>query len=144
MANVALTVCFSITWLGFGWEPAPPPSPLQYWHWVAYLTPFLRLNPQTLKRCHMDLWLACLVLIHLHRHHHHPSVLQQHPEFRVSDLSFLSVVLFLWRAAFCPFSVKQRAAFQLSLFQYICHESSPFIWPTGPRLAASTTVSLEW
>jgi hypothetical protein len=30
---------------------------------------------------------------------------------------FLSVVLFLWWAAFCPFSVKQRAAFQLSLFE---------------------------
>jgi hypothetical protein len=27
----------------------------------------------------------------------------------------LPVVLFLWRAAFCSFSVKQRAAFQLSL-----------------------------
>jgi hypothetical protein len=31
--------------------------PLLYGHWVAYLTPFLRLNPQTPKRCHMDLWL---------------------------------------------------------------------------------------
>jgi hypothetical protein len=74
------------------WVITSPPPPA-VWHWVAYLTPFFRLNPQTLKRCHMDLWLARLVLIHLH-HRHHPSLMQQHPEFRVSDLSFLSVVLF--------------------------------------------------
>jgi hypothetical protein len=33
-------------------------------------------------------------------------------------------VLLLWRTAFCLFSVKQRATFQLSLFDKICHESS--------------------
>ncbi len=28
------------------WVRTSPP-PWNYWHWVAYLTPFLRLNPQT-------------------------------------------------------------------------------------------------
>jgi hypothetical protein len=36
----------------------------------------------------MDLWSACLVLTNLHRHRHHPFLLQQHPAFRVSVISF--------------------------------------------------------
>jgi hypothetical protein len=65
------------------------PPPLQNGHWTAYLTPFLRLNPQTLKRCHMDLWSACLVLIHLHLLQLHPFLLQLQPmEPRVRVLSF--------------------------------------------------------
>jgi hypothetical protein len=81
------------------------------------LTDFLALNPQTPKRCHMDLLLAQLALTHHHHHRLHPSLLLQQPDFRVSNVSFVSVVLFLWQAAFCPFSVKQRAAFQVSLFE---------------------------
>ncbi len=80
----------------------------------------------------MDLWLASLVLIHLHHHCHHPSLLQQHPEFTVSVLSFLSAVLFLWRADFCPFSVKQRAAFQLSLLSKYVVRIAHFFGPLTP------------
>ncbi len=70
----------------WGWEPAPP---LQYGHWTTYLTPFLRLNSQTSKCCHMDLWSARLVLIHPHLHWLHPYLLQLQPmEPRVSILSF--------------------------------------------------------
>ncbi len=46
MASVVLTVRFRIMWPGVGWEPAPP-LPALDGHWTAYLTPFLRLNPQT-------------------------------------------------------------------------------------------------
>jgi hypothetical protein len=130
-ASVMLTVRFPITWLGVGWEPGLP----AVWAWIAYLNPLFELNPQTPKRCHMDLWSARLVLIHLHRHRHHTSLLQQHPEFRVSVLSFLSMVLFLWRAACCPFSIKQRAAFQLSVlskyFVRVALLFSPLAPPSG-------------
>jgi hypothetical protein len=41
---------------------------------------------------------------------HHPKLETIVPEEFL--IIFLSVVLFLWRAAFCPFSVKQLATFQ--------------------------------
>ncbi len=63
----------------------------------------------------MDLWSARLVFIHLHRHRHHPIILQQHLEIRVSVLSFLYVVLFLWRAAFCPFQSSKELLFSSPL-----------------------------
>ncbi len=113
--SVMLTVRFPITWLDVGWEPAPPPAVWAVWTWVAYLNPLFELNPQTPKHRHMDLWLAHLVLIHLHCHCHHPSLLQQHPEFRVV-ISFLSMVLFLWQAAFCPFFSQAKSFFSALTF----------------------------
>jgi hypothetical protein len=59
----------------------------------------------------MDLWTEHLVLIHLHHHCHHPSLLQQHPEFRVSVLSFLDVVLFRLWAGFCPIFSQAKSCF---------------------------------
>jgi hypothetical protein len=87
-ASVMLTVRFLITWLDNVWEPAPPPPAVQ--DWVAYLTTLSGLNPQTPLRCHMDLWLACLVLthLHLHQHQHRPLLQQQTLEPRVSVFLF--------------------------------------------------------
>jgi hypothetical protein len=99
-----------------GENQAPPPSA---WALGRLFKPtFWRLTLSTPKRCHMDLWSARLVLTHHHhRHRLHSFLLHRHPESRVSNTFFLSVMLFLWRAAFCPFSVKQSAALQLSLFE---------------------------
>ncbi len=122
------------------WVRTRPPA---VWALGPLFKPAFWLNPQTPKRCLMDLWSAHLVLIHLHRHRHQPSLLQLHPDFKVSILSFLSVVLFLWWAAFCPFSVKQRATFQLFLFECTCRESRPFICPTGCLNYCLTWVVVE-
>ncbi len=83
-----------------------PPFPAMDRHWTAYLILTFGLNPQTPKRCHMDLWLARLVLTHLHLHGLHPFLLQQLPmEPRVS--------VFLYRVAslagcFLPFFVLHK------------------------------------
>jgi hypothetical protein len=54
--------------IGVGWEP----STLQrYRHWVPFFKlTFWRLTLSTPKFCHMDLWLARLVLTHHHLHWH--------------------------------------------------------------------------
>ncbi len=135
-----LSIC-PFTCLGVGWEPGPPPA---VWAIVAYLNPLFELNPQTPKCCHMDLWSAHLALTRLHRHCHHPSLLQQHPELRVGVLSFLSVVLVLWLAAFCPVLVKKRAAFQFSFLSKYAVRVALLFSPLAPSLAASTTLLLEW
>jgi hypothetical protein len=98
-ASVVLAIRFRITWPGVRWAPPPPPPfPALDRHWTAYLTLASGLNPQTSKPCHMDLWLARLVLTHLHLHRLHPFLLQQQPlEPRVSI--FLSPCCFLWGAA---------------------------------------------
>ncbi len=119
---------------------SPPPT---VWILDCLFNPNFELNPQTLKRRHMELWSACLVLTHLHHHHHHPSLLQQHLEFRGSVLPFLSVVLFLWWAAFCPVQSNKELPFSSPFFDYLCRESSPFIQSTGPRLAALTTSQMS-
>ncbi len=87
--------------------------------------------------------MARLVLTHLQRHLHHP-ILLLHPEFTVSDLSFLSVVLFLFQATFCPFSVRQRAAFSSPFLSKCVARVALLFGLLAPCLAASTTVSLEW
>jgi hypothetical protein len=80
----------------------------------------------------MDLWLAQLVLTHLLCHHHHPSLLLQHTEFRVSNLSFLSMVLFLWQAAFFLFFCQAKSCFSALPFWVNMSWELPFYlahWP---------------
>ncbi len=105
---------------------------------------FLRLNPQTPKRCHMDLWLAHLVLTHLHRHRHHPSLLQQLPEFRESDFSFCHWCFFSCGLFFALFLSSKELSFSSPFsIKYVMRVAHLFS-PLAPRLAALTTVSLEW
>ncbi len=107
--------------------------------------PLFELNPQTPKRCHMDLWSACLVLIHLHPHQlHHPYLLQQQIlEPRGSFLSFQLWCLFFGGLPFAVLVLQCRAAYSsLSFSKH--HESSPFIWPTGPPSGCLGCCSLEW
>ncbi len=97
------------------------------------------VNPQTPKRCHMDLRLACLVLIHLRCHCHHPSLLQQHLEFRVSDLSFLSVLLFFGRLPFALFLSSKEELFSSPFFtKYVMRAALLF------GLAPPPPILLPW
>jgi hypothetical protein len=114
LVSVGLTVCFRIMLLSVGWEPN---SAAVWASGRLFKLYFWRLTLSSPKQCHMDLWSARLVLTHPYCHQLHPFLLHQHQELRVSNLSFLSMVLFLWQAAIFPFSVKHRAAFQLSLFE---------------------------
>jgi hypothetical protein len=126
------------------WVRTSPPSPPAVRHWSAYLTPFLTLYPQTPKRCHMDLWLACLVLIHLHRHRHDPSLLQQHLEFSVSDPSFLSMVLFSGGLHIALVLSSKDLFFSCPFLSEFVVRVAFLFSSLAPRLAALTTVSLEW
>ncbi len=106
------------------WRVRTSPPPLQYGHWTTYLTPFLRLNPQIPKRCHMDLWLARLVLthLHLHQHRHYHLLQQQILEPRVSVLSFQ---LWCFSLAGCPLALlvlQFRAAFSSLFFSNMSWE----------------------
>jgi hypothetical protein len=85
------------------------PYPPAVWALSLFKETFWRLTLSTLECCHMDLWSAQLVLTHHHRHHLHPSLLHQHLESRVSNSFFLSVVLFLCWAAFCPFFCQAKS-----------------------------------
>jgi hypothetical protein len=125
---------------------------------------FWRLTLSTRKRCHMNLWSAWLVLTHHHHHHLHFSHLHRHLELEKAIFSFLYVVLFNWRAVFCLFSVKPRAASQLSFLSkhvvrvaiYLVHWPSLWLprllshwcgswtvsWPLRLRLFASAELQL--
>ncbi len=141
MASVVLTICFCITWLGVRWELSPPHStgigsPIK--------TNFLALNPQYPK----TLWHGLVISLT----GSHPSSLSlpsflpsaSSPGVRVSNSFFLSVVSFIWRTAFCPFSVKLRAAFSSPfLSKHVVSETLLF-GPLAPHQAASIAVSLEW
>ncbi len=97
----------------------PPPA---VWAWVAYLNPTFELNPHTPERCHMDLWSARLVLIHLHPHQlHHPHLLQQQlMEPRVSVLSFQPWWFFFGGLPFALLELQCKAAFcSLSNSKYV-------------------------
>jgi hypothetical protein len=123
IVSVVLTVRFPITWLGNVWEPAPSPL-LQYGHGTAYLTPFLRFNPQIPLRCHMDLWLAHLVLTHPHLHQHQQQHLLQLQmlEPRVSVFSFFNHAAFFGVLPF-PLPVLQfRDAFSSVSFSNMLWE----------------------
>ncbi len=93
------------------------PYPPAVWALSLFKQTFWRLTLSTLECCHMDLWSAQLVLTHHHRHHLHPSLLHQHLKSSVSNSFILSVVFFSGGLPFALFSVKQRAAFQLSHFE---------------------------
>ncbi len=94
----------------------------------------------------MDLWSARLVLTHLHLHQlrHHQLLQQQFPEPRVRDLSFQLWCFFFGGLPFALLVLQCRAAFSSLFFKYICHESSPFIWPSGPLSGCLGCCSLEW
>ncbi len=123
-------------------ENQPSPAVLA---WVAYLTPLFELNPQTPKRCHMDLWLAHLDLIHLHPHHlHHPFLLQrQLLEPRVRVLSFQPWCFFFSGLLFALLVLQCRAAFSsLSFSEYVVRVGLLF-GPLAPRLAALAVAYLS-
>ncbi len=95
------------------WMRTRPPPTVRALYCIFKPT-FWRLTLSTPKRCHMDLWSAQLALTHHHSHRLQPSLLHQHPESKVCNSFFLSIVFFSG-GCLLPFSVKQRAAFQLSL-----------------------------
>ncbi len=139
--SVDLTVCFPITWLGNGWEPALPAVRA----WVAYLNPAFELNPQTPKRCHVDLWSAPMVLIHPHPHQlRHPYLLQQQLlEPRVSVISFQPWCFFFGGLPFALLVLQCRAAFSsLSFSKYVSRVALLF-GPMAPCPAASAAAHLS-
>ncbi len=112
--------------------------PLQYGHLTAYLTPFFRLNPQTPKRCHMDLWLARLVLTHLHLH--------QHRQHNLLQQQILKLCCFFFGGLpFALLVLQCRAAFSsLSFCKYVVRVALLFgPLPPRPRLAASAVAHLS-
>jgi hypothetical protein len=121
-----------------GWELSPPTPQVEAPGWLFKLA-FWRLTLSILKCCHMDLWLARLVLTHHHLHRLHQLPSAKLTGDRVSS-SFLIVVFF------CPCLVKLRAVVQLSLFEQIFRESSPRppIWPSWllSHWSSSQTVPL--
>jgi hypothetical protein len=70
--------------------------------------------------------------------------MQQHLEFRVSDLSFLSVVLFSVRLPFALFLSRKELLFSFPFFSKYVVRVALLFGPLAPSLAVSATVSLEW
>jgi hypothetical protein len=132
------------------YPPAPPPPPpSNNWCivrtafprppslWQARLpiqTEFWARTHQYPNRCHMDLWLAWLVLI---CHHHQPKLPLHQPRERISWLSI--------RLSFCLFSVKfpdclelfynslsilSLAYKNLALESASAHADQPPAWPS--------------
>ncbi len=122
------------------WVRTRPPPPV--WALGRLFKPsFWRLTLSTPKCCHMDLWLAQLVLTHHHHYRLHPSLLHQHLEFKVSN-SF-----FFIRGAF----LSGRLSFALFLSSKELLFSSPYLtsirtvpWPLVLRLLASAELQLYW
>jgi hypothetical protein len=76
----------------------------------------------------MDLWFARLVLTQHHRHRLHFLPSATSPRVRVSSSFFLSVVLFIWQAAFALF----QSNIELFSSSYFLSKEYPlFIQPTG-------------
>ncbi len=126
---------------GVGWELSPPPAGRGTLGRLFKLA-FWCLSLSTPKLCHIDLWLAWLVLIHhyLNRLHQLPSATL--PRGRVSS-SFL-IGIFLWWAAFCPYSVRLRAVIELSLSLSRYFMRVPLLFsPLASHLAVSAAISLE-
>jgi hypothetical protein len=120
------------------WVSTSPPPPAVWALGRLFKPSFWRLTPSTLKRCHMDLWSAWLILTHHHHHQLHPSLLYQHPEFRVSVLSFFICGAFLWQAALCRF-LSSKELLSSSSFWVSMPWEQPFYsahWPPVwlPRL----------
>jgi hypothetical protein len=134
-------VCFPITWLGVGWEPGPPPTVWALSH--LFKLPFwgltLRHRNAVTWTCDWHDWFSLIFIVIVII----PSFCYNQ-EFRVSYLSFLSVVLFLCQATFCPFSVRQRAAFSCPFLSKCVVRVALLFGLLTHCLAASTTVSLEW
>jgi hypothetical protein len=103
-ASVKLTVRFPITLLGVGWEPGPPPHSmgLSRLFKTCFLSLSLRHRNAVTWTCDQHTWFSLIYIAIVIT----PPFCNNTPEFRVIVLSFSSVVLFLWRAAFCPFSVR--------------------------------------
>ncbi len=140
IASVVLTVRFHIMWLVFGENQAYPlpPAGMAMGH-LLKLT-FRRLTLSTPKRCHMDLWLAWLVLNH-HRLQHLPSTVQASTRARVSG-SFWTVVFFSCGLPFALYLVRLRAVVYLSLLNRCFMKVALLFDPLASRLATSTDISL--
>jgi hypothetical protein len=124
MASVALTIRFlSHDWC---WVRTEPPSIER--HRVAYLNWLFYLQIlSTPNHCHMDLWLARLVLTHHHRHHHQQLPSSPSPREGVSSSFLLAGKCFFGRLTF--------ASVQLGLELF---SSSPLEWiPTRVALYLS-------
>ncbi len=93
---------------------------------------FGRLTLSTLKRCHMDLWFARLVLSHYHRHRLHLLPSAMSPGVRVNSSFFLSVVLFIWQAAFALFQSNLELFSGSPFLSKYFVRAALFIRPTGP------------
>ncbi len=121
----------------------PPPA---VWALSRLFKPtFWRISLSTLKGCHMDLWLARLVLTHHHLHRLHPSILDQQPESTVSNPFFFYPWYFLsGRLPFALFQSTKELLFSSPLLSKHVMRVALLFGPLVPRLAASTTVSLEW
>jgi hypothetical protein len=122
------------------WEPAPSQ---QYGHWTAYLTPFLGLTLRHRNAvtwtCDQHTWFSFIYnLINFN------TLQQKLLKPRESVLSFLSLVLFLWRAAFCPVFSQAKSCFSaLPSRNYVMRVALLF-GSLAPHLAASAIFALEW
>ncbi len=112
---------------GVVWEPRPPCSIMGRLFKLA----FCRLTLSTLKRCHMDLWLAQLVLTHHHLHQLQlllsANITRSKSEY---SSSFLSVVFFSDGLPFALYMVRLRAFVQLP-FLSRCFVRVALVQPTS-------------
>jgi hypothetical protein len=118
----------------------PPPA---VWAWVSYLNRFLSLTLRHRNAvtwtCDQHIWFSFIYI----------AIIITPPfcnntRSRVSVLSLLSMVLFLWRAAFCPFQSSKELLFSSPFLSKSVMIVALLLGPLAPRMAASTTASLEW
>ncbi len=123
---------FPFMWLGNVWEPAPPPCSTGQSQLFNPCFPGLNLRH---RRCHMDLWLAILVLIH-----HRPHQPRHHPLLQLQDWSTVfpfSQSLLSLAGCLLPNCASGQSCFKPCFLLVNCHESSFLFGPLGPHLAAS-------
>ncbi len=103
---------------GVGCEPSPPLK-IQALGGLFKLT-FWCLTLSSPKRCHMDLWLAWLVLTHHHLHQHHQLPSATFPRDRVNS-SFLLVVFFCGKLQWAQIDLECRR-------RKVSFLKSPYLW----------------
>ncbi len=123
------------------WEPSPTPPDIGTGG--LFKLAFWRLFLSTLKHCHMDLWLARLVLIHhnLHGLQHLPSanITQSKSEYLFRIRGVFSLV-----GCLLPFLWLDSELLSSSHFWADVSWIAHLLGPLASCLASSTAVSLEW